>query len=132
MTFGADIIAGFPTETEPMFLNSLNLVSECSLTWLHVFPYSPRRGTPAAKMPQVSGTAIRERAARLREAGAAAIAAHLTSCVGKTSQVLMEAPRMGRTETFAEVHFCSDQTEGAIVPTRLTGTRGRSLSGDVV
>ena len=73
MTFGADIIAGFPTETEAMFENSLRLVEECGLTWLHVFPYSPRRGTPAARMPQVDGNAIRDRAARLRAAGELAV-----------------------------------------------------------
>jgi threonylcarbamoyladenosine tRNA methylthiotransferase MtaB len=129
MTFGADIIAGFPTETEAMFENSLRLVEDCGLTWLHVFPYSPREGTPAARMPQVAGAAIRERAARLRAAGDRAQARHLDGLVGQAAQVLMESDRMGRTETFAEVAFADDQPVGAIVATRLTGVAGGQLVG---
>ena len=121
MTFGADIIAGFPTETEAQFAQSLKLVDDCDLTWLHVFPYSPRAGTPAARMPQVPGPTIRERAARLREAGAKSVAAHLAAQVGRPHDVLMEAPRMGRTRQFAEVTFETDQPEGAIVSARITG-----------
>jgi threonylcarbamoyladenosine tRNA methylthiotransferase MtaB len=121
MTFGADIIAGFPTETEAHFANSLRLVEECHLTWLHVFPYSPRPGTPAAKMPQVPGAAIKARAARLREAGVARVAAHLAAQQGRAHRVLMESPRMGRTEQFTEVLFDSDRPEGAIVPATITG-----------
>ncbi|MBE3636596.1 tRNA (N(6)-L-threonylcarbamoyladenosine(37)-C(2))-methylthiotransferase MtaB [Mangrovicoccus algicola] len=121
MTFGADIIAGFPTETEAMFLNSLRLVEECGLTWLHVFPYSPREGTPAARMPAVDGRAIKERAARLRAAGEAAVTRHLAAQVGRDHEVLMENPRMGRTAQFAEVHFAADRPEGRIVPARITG-----------
>jgi len=119
MTFGADIIAGFPTETEAMFRNSLKLVEECDLTWLHVFPYSPREGTPAARMPQVSGEAIRDRAARLRAAGERAVARHLHGLDATLSDVLMESPRSGRTETFAEVEFATDQPVGSIVRARL-------------
>ncbi|WP_138468357.1 tRNA (N(6)-L-threonylcarbamoyladenosine(37)-C(2))-methylthiotransferase MtaB [Poseidonocella sp. HB161398] len=128
MTFGADIIAGFPTETEAMFLNSLKLVEECDLTWLHVFPYSPREGTPAARMPAVDGRAIKDRAARLRAAGEAAVARHLAAQVGRDHQVLMESPRMGRTAQFAEVHFQSDRPEGRIVPARITGTTAAGLT----
>ncbi|MEM9476716.1 MAG: tRNA (N(6)-L-threonylcarbamoyladenosine(37)-C(2))-methylthiotransferase MtaB [Pseudomonadota bacterium] len=124
MTFGADIIAGFPTETETMFENSLRLVEACDLTWLHVFPYSPRPGTPAARMPQVDGKAIKSRAARLRAAGAAQVARHLAQTVGQTREVLMESPRMGRTEQFAEVSFASDQPVGQIVRTKLLGQDG--------
>ncbi|MBC7164833.1 MAG: tRNA (N(6)-L-threonylcarbamoyladenosine(37)-C(2))-methylthiotransferase MtaB [Roseovarius sp.] len=127
MTFGADIIAGFPTESEAHFANSLRLVEECHLTWLHVFPYSPRPGTPAARMPQVDGRAIRERAARLREAGAARVAAHLAAQQGKRHTVLMESPRMGRTEQFAEVLFDSDRAEGTIVPALVTGHTATQL-----
>jgi len=127
MTFGADIIAGFPTETEAMFENSLRLVEECDLTWLHVFPYSPRQGTPAARMPQVDGRAIRDRAARLRAAGEAAVARHLQAQLGRTHAVLMENPRMGRTAQFAEVHFGTDQPEGRIVTARITGVDGTGL-----
>ena len=128
MTFGADIIAGFPTETEAMFENSLKLVEDCDLTWLHVFPYSPRPGTPAARMPQVHGTAIKSRAARLRAAGEAQVARHLTAQLGKTHHILMENPRMGRTEQFTEVTFGTDQTEGEIVTTRITGQHGHQLT----
>ena len=127
MTFGADIIAGFPTETEMHFENSLKLVEDCGLTWLHVFPYSPRTGTPAARMPQVNGRAIKERAARLRAAGEAATARHLAAQVGRDHRVLMESPTMGRTEQFAEVVFDTPQTEGAIVSARVAGVRGAQL-----
>jgi len=121
MTFGADLIAGFPTETEAMFDNSLRLVAECGLTWLHVFPYSPRPGTPAAKMPPVAGAAIKARAARLRAAGTAAVTAHLAAQVGQSHDVLMEAPHMGRTRHFAEVRFTAPQPEGRIVQARIRG-----------
>jgi len=119
MVFGADIIAGFPTETEAMFENSLRLVEECGLTWLHVFPYSPRQGTPAARMPQVPKAVRKERAARLRAAGEARAAAYLASQIGASHRVLMERPRMGRTEGFAEVAFTADRPVGAIVPARI-------------
>ncbi|MGR3323004.1 MAG: tRNA (N(6)-L-threonylcarbamoyladenosine(37)-C(2))-methylthiotransferase MtaB [Pseudooceanicola sp.] len=127
MTYGADIIAGFPTETEAMFANSLKLVEECGLTWLHVFPYSPRPGTPAARMPQVDGRAIKDRAARLRAAGDEAVQRHLSAQVGRDHAVLMENPRMGRTEQFAEVHFAADRPEGSIVTARITGSDARGL-----
>jgi len=126
MTFGADIIAGFPTETEAHFENSLRLVKECDLTWLHVFPYSPREGTPAARMPQVNGTAIKTRAAQLRAAGDRQVEAHLAQQIGQTHQILMENPNMGRTAQFAEVTFATPQTEGAIVTAKITGrTKGQ-------
>ncbi len=127
MTFGADIIAGFPTETEAMFENSMKLVAQCDLTWLHVFPYSPRPDTPAARMPQVDGKTIRDRAARLRAAGAAQVKRHLSAQVGRTHEVLLEHPRMGRTEQFAEVAFDSDQPEGAIITAAITGADGDRL-----
>jgi threonylcarbamoyladenosine tRNA methylthiotransferase MtaB len=127
MTFGADIIAGFPTETEEMFGRSLNLVQECGLTWLHVFPYSPRQGTPAARMPQVPGAAIKARAARLRVAGEAAAGQHLRAQAGVVHPVLMENARMGRTEQFAEVVFDADQPVGQIVTARIAGVRGGRL-----
>ncbi|SHH98981.1 tRNA (N(6)-L-threonylcarbamoyladenosine(37)-C(2))-methylthiotransferase MtaB [Marivita hallyeonensis] len=127
MTFGADIIAGFPTETETHFENSLRLVRECHLTWLHVFPYSPRQGTPAARMPQVDGRAIKDRAARLRDAGAQAVRQHLAAQTGRAHSVLMEAPDMGRTEQFTEVRFSTPQPVGEIVPTTITGNDGERL-----
>ncbi|MEL6793144.1 MAG: MiaB/RimO family radical SAM methylthiotransferase, partial [Pseudomonadota bacterium] len=121
IVYGADIIAGFPTETEAMFENSLKLVEDCGLTWLHVFPYSPRQGTPAARMPQVHGTAIKERAARLRALGEARVAAHLHGEIGARRRVLMEKPRLGRTEGFAEVAFSEDQPVGEVVECAITG-----------
>ena len=128
MTFGADIIAGFPTETDAMFENSVKLVKECDLTWLHVFPYSQRPGTPAARMPQVDGNAIKDRAARLRAAGDTAAARHLSAQIGKTHRVLLEAPDMGRTEQFTEVRFRGPQPEGEIVLVRIAKSDGQSLS----
>ncbi len=128
ITFGADIIAGFPTETEAHFENSLKLVGDCDLTWLHVFPYSARDGTPAARIPQkVNGTVIKERAARLREAGDRAVQKHLAAQIGVTHEVLMENPRMGRTAHFAEVVFEADQPEGQIVRGTITGVAGEQL-----
>lgn len=127
ITFGADIIAGFPTETEAMFQNSLKLVEDCALTWLHVFPYSPRQGTPAAKMPPVNGKDIKARAARLRTAGSDAVAKHLSAQMGKTHHILMENPRMGRTEQFTEVSFQTDQPESQIVTATITGMRDQQL-----
>ncbi len=116
ITFGADIIAGFPTETEAQFENSLKLVTDCDLTWLHVFPYSKREGTPAAKIPnQVNGTIIKDRAARLRAAGDAAALRHLKAQIGQPHNILMENPHMGRTEHFAEVRFTMPRNEGEIV-----------------
>lgn len=127
MTFGADIIAGFPTETDAMFNNSLRLIEDCDLTWLHVFPYSPRNGTPAARMPAVNGKVIKERAALLRAAGAIRVQRHLDAQVGLRHQVLMENPLMGRTEQFAEVGFATPQIEGQIVNTTVIGVEGGQL-----
>jgi len=122
ITFGADIIAGFPTETDEAFENSVRLVTDCDLTWLHVFPYSAREGTPAAKIRNtVNGNVIKARAARLREAGAQQVDRHLAAQIGKTHRVLMENPRMGRTEQFAEVRFETDQPEGHIVDACVKG-----------
>jgi threonylcarbamoyladenosine tRNA methylthiotransferase MtaB len=132
MVFGADIIAGFPTETEEMFARSIDLVRDCGLTFLHVFPFSPRKGTPAARMPQVRGPVVKERAGRLRAAGDAALAAHLAAQVGATHRVLMEGPRMGRTEQFTEVDFGSDQPEGQIVTARILGVAGDRLVAEGV
>ena len=128
MTFGADIIAGFPTETDLHFQDSLKLVEDCRLTWLHVFPYSPRPGTPAARMPQVNGAAIKERAARLRAAGDRAVTEHLSAQVGHARHVLMESPRMGRTEHFTEVSLDNDQPVGDIIPVVISGQAGTQLT----
>ena len=129
ITFGADIIAGFPTETEVHFKNSLALVKDCNLTWLHVFPYSVRNGTPAARMPQVNGRDIKSRAARLRAAGEIQVALHLNAQVGQSHDVLMERPTMGRTQQFAEVIFTAPQAEGEIIDTDITSASATQLQG---
>jgi threonylcarbamoyladenosine tRNA methylthiotransferase MtaB len=128
MVFGADIIAGFPTETEQMFDNSLRLIDDCGLTFLHVFPFSPRKGTPAARMPQVAGPDIRNRAARLRSHGDKALQKHLAAQVGHTHSILLESTRQGRTEGFAEVAFAADQRPGQIVTATITGTEAKRLT----
>ncbi|MBX3596490.1 MAG: tRNA (N(6)-L-threonylcarbamoyladenosine(37)-C(2))-methylthiotransferase MtaB [Rhizobiaceae bacterium] len=120
IVFGADIIAGFPTETEDMFQNSLRIVEECGLTHLHVFPYSPRKGTPAARMPQLDRSTIKERAARLRTAGNAAYKQHLQSLVGSHQSILVEREGLGRTAGFALASIdCGEP--GEIIPVRITG-----------
>ena len=128
VVFGADIIAGFPTESDDMFEKSMDLVEECDLTWLHVFPYSVREGTPAARMPQLDKKLIKERAARLRSAGEAQVASHLKAQIGKTHNVLMENARMGRTEQFTEVSFETDQPVGQIVHAKITGQADTKLT----
>ncbi|EKE44189.1 MiaB-like tRNA modifying enzyme [Oceaniovalibus guishaninsula JLT2003] len=132
ITFGADIIAGFPTETDAHFDESLSLIDACGLTWLHVFPYSARQGTPAAKMPAIDGARIRDRAARLRAAGEAAASRHLEAQTGRVHSVLMESPTMGRTEHFAEVAFQVPQPVGRIVKARIAGRDGARLTARLV
>lgn len=127
MVFGADIIAGFPTETEAMFENSLKLVEDCGLTFLHVFPFSPRKGTPAARMPQVQGAAIKERAARLRQIGDKALQIHLDAQQGILHRILTESPHSGRTEQFTEVAFTTVQPEGSIITAQIIGQNGTLL-----
>lgn len=117
--YGADIIAGFPTETEEMFENSLKLIEDCNLTWLHIFPFSPRQGTPAALMPQMDRSIIKERAGRLRARGDIAVQKHLEMQLGIKHKVLMENNRMGRTEGFTEVLFSSDKLKGVIVDAKI-------------
>ena len=128
IVFGADIIAGFPTETEAHFDNSVKLVRDCGLTFLHVFPYSARKGTPAARMPRVPGPAIKDRAARLRAVGRDALLAHLRAQVGARHVVLTEGPRLGRTGQFTEVSFDRDMPEGALVEVTIAGHDGARLT----
>jgi threonylcarbamoyladenosine tRNA methylthiotransferase MtaB len=127
ITFGADIIAGFPTETDEHFESSVNLIKDCGLTWLHIFPYSPREGTPAARMPQVNGNQIKRRAAILRDLGTKQIKSHLSSQLGKDHSILMENGYMGRTEQFTEVKFDKEQTEGSIVLGKITDANEKQL-----
>jgi threonylcarbamoyladenosine tRNA methylthiotransferase MtaB len=129
IALGADIIAGFPTETEDMFARSQDLVQECDLTFLHVFPYSPRPGTPAARMPQVRGSEIRERAKRLRATGEAALQRRLASEVGATRQVLIESATQGRTEHFVPVAIAGE-VPGAVRALTITGHDRARLTSD--
>jgi threonylcarbamoyladenosine tRNA methylthiotransferase MtaB len=127
VVFGADIIAGFPTETEAMFSRSLDLVDECGLTHLHVFPFSARPGTPAAKMPQVPRAIAKERAKRLRDKGAAALIRHLDGEVGMRRWVLMESDTMGRTEQFTPVQVAAPQQPGDLFDVSIAAHDGRQL-----
>ena len=126
IAFGADIIAGFPTETEAMFAHSLDLVDACGLTHLHVFPFSPRPGTPAAKMPQVPRALVKERARRLRDKGAAALVRHLDGEVGQCRRLLMESRDVGRTEQFTPVRVAGTGA-GALVDVTIVDHDGRQL-----
>jgi threonylcarbamoyladenosine tRNA methylthiotransferase MtaB len=129
VVFGADLIAGFPTEDEAMFANSLAIVEECGLTHLHVFPFSPRPGTPAAKMPQLDRALVKERASRLRAAGEAAWASHLAQMTGKTLPVLIERKGLGRIPQFSPIAFSAD-IESGIVDMHVTGHDGAVLTGE--
>ena len=130
--FGADLIAGFPTETDAMFAESLSLVEECGLTFLHVFPYSARPGTPAARMPQIPGNIRRERAAILREAGGARLRQFLDARVGNRARVLVEQGRSGRCEHYARVELDRDVDAGAIVAAAVEARDGEILRARVV
>lgn len=127
IVFGADIIAGFPTETDEMFSRSLDLIEECGLTFLHVFPYSPRPGTPAAKMPQVAGAVIKQRAQRLRAAGEAALHKRLQAEIGLMREVLIESEGQGRTEHYLPVAIAGECV-GSVVPRTITGSDGERLT----
>jgi threonylcarbamoyladenosine tRNA methylthiotransferase MtaB len=127
MVLGADIIAGFPTETEPMFENTLSAVDECGLTHLHVFPFSPRPGTPAARMPQVAREAVKERARRLRQKGEERLRLHLAEQVGREHRVLAESGTQGRTEQFTPVELGRAVEAGTIIAARIAGHDGRRL-----
>jgi threonylcarbamoyladenosine tRNA methylthiotransferase MtaB len=127
IVFGADIIAGFPTETEDMFRNSLSLVDDCGLTFLHVFPYSAREGTPAARMPQVDGAVIARRAGELRAKGVAALQRHLANAKGRRINVLMENARQGRSADFTPVKLEASEGAGALLDALVAGDDGSAL-----
>lgn len=130
--FGADFIAGFPTETEEMFGNTLRLVDEAGLSMLHVFPFSARKGTPAARMPQLSKPLVKERAARLRAHGETALAARMRALDGTEQMLLVEKSGMGRTSCFAPAYFEGSATPGAIVRTKITGANATSLKAELL
>ncbi|MCA3646924.1 MAG: tRNA (N(6)-L-threonylcarbamoyladenosine(37)-C(2))-methylthiotransferase MtaB [Methylobacterium sp.] len=129
--FGADLIAGFPTETEEMFGNTLRLVEECGLAFLHVFPYSPRKGTPAARMPQVAGSIIKERAARLRKAGELALLRHLARHAGRTARILVERENVARLDDFTPIRLASPASPGTLRTAKVTGIAGSMLTGEI-
>jgi threonylcarbamoyladenosine tRNA methylthiotransferase MtaB len=128
IVFGADLIAGFPTETEAMFENSLRLVEDCGLTFLHVFPFSARSGTPAARMPQLPMAVRKERASRLRAAGEAALAKTLRHFTGRPVDVLMETATQGRSEHFLPVAMTGAHLPGEVVAARVTGMADGKLT----
>jgi threonylcarbamoyladenosine tRNA methylthiotransferase MtaB len=131
VVFGADLIAGFPTETANMFANTLDAITDMGLTYLHVFPFSARPGTPAARMPQVPGAIRRERAAMLRNAGEAVRQRFFTGRVGKTTDVLMEDGKNGRCPYYAPVRLDADAPPGTIVTTRIASVGGDYLTGEL-
>jgi threonylcarbamoyladenosine tRNA methylthiotransferase MtaB len=130
IAFGADLIAGFPTETEAMLDESVRLIGDCDLTFVHVFPFSPRAGTPAARMPQFARSVIKDRAARLRVRAEAALASHLQGQVGQDVEVLMERDHVGRTQGFAEVELTVPEAQGCLLQARVTGSDGRRLRAE--
>src|ERR1700761_1447641 len=133
IVFGADLIAGFPTETEDMFINTLNLLDECGLTWLHIFPYSARKGTPAARMPQVSMERRKARAAALRAAGEHRLDVFLEGQVGREIAALVEKPGEGRSEHYAPVHLADAATPvGSVVRARVTGVQDGALTAQAL
>ncbi len=132
IAFGADIIAGFPTETEEMFQNSLRIVEACDLTYLHVFPYSEREGTPAARMPAVDGSVRKERAGRLRALGERQVARLLQRSVGKEFSVLVEKNSVGRAENFLPVSLSGDFETGTLVKVRGVGVDGQTLTSALI
>jgi threonylcarbamoyladenosine tRNA methylthiotransferase MtaB len=132
VAFGADLIAGFPTETEAMFENSLSLVDDAGLSYLHVFPFSSRANTPAARMPQLHPAIVKSRARRLRDKGAVALAARLSSLVGTEQELLVEKPGLGRARCFASASFAEDVSPGSLVRTRITASDGRILTARVL
>lgn len=131
VVLGADLIAGFPTETDAMFVQTHDFIKEADLTWLHVFPYSARNGTPAAKMPQVPGTIRKERAAALRALGQAQVQKRLAGMHGLITEVLVEQPGIGRTPQYAALRFAGDVAPGSVIPMRITGYQDEYLLGAV-
>jgi threonylcarbamoyladenosine tRNA methylthiotransferase MtaB len=132
VAFGADLIAGFPTETDAMFANTRALIDDAGLSYLHIFPFSPRKGTPAARMPQVGPAVVKERAARLRAKGGEALAAHLASCIGSEQSLLVEKAGLGRTACFAQARFDGNAKPGDLIRVRVTDATATHLIAEPV
>jgi threonylcarbamoyladenosine tRNA methylthiotransferase MtaB len=132
VAFGADLIAGFPTEAPDMFANTLALIEDCGLCYLHVFPFSPRPGTPAARMPQVAPRLVKERAAQLRQRGQDALASYLARQQGRECEVVIERPGLGRTRAFAQLELATDAPPGSLLWARVTASDGKRLQGEVI
>ena len=132
IVFGADLIAGFPTETEEMFLNSVRLIDECNITFLHVFPFSPRDGTPAARMPQLDREIIKKRAKILRNIGERKIAEHYDKLKNKEINLIVESQNQGRSDTFAKVFLDDSFEAGKIIKMLVTGKRQEGLIGNII
>ena len=132
IVFGADLIAGFPTETEEMFLNSVRLIDECNITFLHVFPFSPRDGTPAARMPQLDREIIKKRAKILRNIGERKITEHYDKLKNKEISLIVESQNQGRSDTFAKVCLDDNFEEGKIIKMLVTGKRQEGLIGNII
>jgi len=132
VAFGADLIAGFPTETAAMFANTLDLIESCDLTYLHVFPFSPRPSTPAARMPQTPARVVKERAAKLRQRGEVALARYLAAQQGRELEVVIERPGLGRTPGFAQLHLKAAASTGTLLTARVIASDGKRLHGEAV
>ncbi len=132
LVYGADIIAGFPTETDAMFENSNRLIEECGLVWLHIFPYSKRPNTPAALMPQIDGNIIKERAKILRETGDKIRHKWLDTQIGTQASIVIETPNIGRCENFAQVMIETPRTQNELVTAQITRHDGKNLYGDII
>ena len=132
IVFGADLIAGFPTETEEMFLNSVRLIDECNITFLHVFPFSPRDGTPAARMPQLDREIIKKRAKILRNIGERKITEHYDKLKNKEINLIVESQNQGRSDTFAKVYLDDNFEAGKIIKMLVTGKRQEGLIGNII
>ena len=132
IVFGADLIAGFPTETEEMFLNSVRLIDECNITFLHVFPFSPRDGTPAARMPQLNREIIKKRAKILRNIGERKITEHYDKLKNKEINLIVESQNQGRSDTFAKVFLDDNFEAGKIIKMLVTGKRQEGLIGNII
>ena len=132
VVFGADLIAGFPTETEEMFNNTIKLVEECNISFLHVFPFSPREGTPASRMPQLNREIIKKRAKILRELGNEQILKYYNKLENTEINLIVESESRGRSDGFAKVNLNQDYGNGNLIKMLVTGSDSSGLSGNII